>query len=332
MTLQRRRGSIVASSTARRASAEAPERVRCLAAAQIVCAAAVFIQQLKIKLTYVTPETLSTHRVVQPGDQTGVYLIYCASNKKGYIGHSLRVWERICTHLSHLRTKIHCNRYLQNTFDKYGQSSLSFHMLEDLAETLSESELVDRENHWLLQVPRSLVLNLSIPATVGGTKLSGEAEERRKATLVQTLSRPEVRQKKADAARAAWQRPDVRVRNSAALTAKNRTAEYREKMRKRHQEMWADPTFKAQRVHQLRRSAESYAAQGSRMSGERHPRAKLTQEIVLAIRQEYDTARQAGAKIGLLYRRLAAQYSISAGTVKAVALRKCWTSIKAPES
>lgn len=58
----------------------------------------------------------------------GVYLIEC--NGKPYVGSSIDIHLRWKTHIRCLRNKYHCNRKLQNAWNKHGKEKFSFSILE----------------------------------------------------------------------------------------------------------------------------------------------------------------------------------------------------------
>jgi len=57
---------------------------------------------------------------------TGVYKIKCTANGKFYIGSSTDIARRECEHLRELKKGKHRNAHLQNVYNKYGASSLTF--------------------------------------------------------------------------------------------------------------------------------------------------------------------------------------------------------------
>ncbi len=72
---------------------------------------------------------------IKDNDKFGVYKIKCLGNEKIYVGSTCKTflgrWE---THLKLLRQKKHHSIYLQNSFNKFGESSLVFEILEVLEE------------------------------------------------------------------------------------------------------------------------------------------------------------------------------------------------------
>lgn len=75
----------------------------------------------------------------------GIYAIFCDRNNKYYVGSSKRVASRLATHRYNLRKGLHQNHYLQNSFNKYGESSI----LACLVEECDESMLIEKEKKWI---------------------------------------------------------------------------------------------------------------------------------------------------------------------------------------
>lgn len=75
----------------------------------------------------------------------GIYLIRCLNNNKVYIGRSVDVRCRILTHLNELKRNIHSNSYMQYSFNKYGEDSFKFKVLEVVD---NKGELNKREAYW----------------------------------------------------------------------------------------------------------------------------------------------------------------------------------------
>jgi group I intron endonuclease len=77
-------------------------------------------------------------------DHTAIYAIVHDGGDL-YVGSALRLWERWGGHLSTLRRGIHRNCHLQHAWDKYGEESFHFTVLEECA----PSDLLMREQHWM---------------------------------------------------------------------------------------------------------------------------------------------------------------------------------------
>ena len=103
----------------------------------------------------------------------GVYQIVCNDNI--YVGSSSRSIEgRWGQHLHALRNSKHCNPHLQNAFNKYGEESLIFSVLENIS---NPNDVIKAEQKWIDE----LNPKYNICQTAGsllGTKLSDETKAR----------------------------------------------------------------------------------------------------------------------------------------------------------
>lgn len=63
-------------------------------------------------------------------EPAGIYKITCLKNNKIYIGSSIELHTRRRNHFLELRKGIHYNSYLQRAFDKYGEDSFQYEILE----------------------------------------------------------------------------------------------------------------------------------------------------------------------------------------------------------
>lgn len=75
----------------------------------------------------------------------GIYKITNIINNKVYIGSSITLKEREYKHFWMLKKGLHDNRYLQNSFDKYGKENFIFEII-NLCEPM---ELISRENEFI---------------------------------------------------------------------------------------------------------------------------------------------------------------------------------------
>lgn len=60
----------------------------------------------------------------------GIYMILCVPNNKAYIGQSSSIKRRWSEHRKYLRHNKHVNDYLQKCWNKYGESSFLFSVLD----------------------------------------------------------------------------------------------------------------------------------------------------------------------------------------------------------
>ena len=75
----------------------------------------------------------------------GIYKITNLKNNKVYIGESLDIKKRWGTHKQHLTKRVHDNKYLQHSWDKYGEKYFYFEVLEEMNTTVTKKELKLKE-------------------------------------------------------------------------------------------------------------------------------------------------------------------------------------------
>lgn len=121
---------------------------------------------------------------------TCIYLLYCSGNHKFYIGSAVNLQQRRREHLSDLRRNIHANPILQNTFNKYGESSFEFYVLEEC----SREETLAREQVYLdmLQPPMNL---LPMAKSRLGSKHTPETCAKLREIVKNRVLSPEAREK-----------------------------------------------------------------------------------------------------------------------------------------
>lgn len=74
----------------------------------------------------------------------GIYTIKNLIDNKQYIGSSIRLLARWIQHRNALRRNSHFNIYLQRAWNKYGEQSFTFSILEEC-----EFNLIQREEYWI---------------------------------------------------------------------------------------------------------------------------------------------------------------------------------------
>jgi group I intron endonuclease len=81
------------------------------------------------------------------GPKSGIYKITNKVNQKFYIGSTKNFFsKRWWSHRNDLRLQQHGNKYLQRAWDKYGEKSFTFSVLE---EDVPEENLYEREQFWI---------------------------------------------------------------------------------------------------------------------------------------------------------------------------------------
>lgn len=80
---------------------------------------------------------------------TSIYCIECLINNKKYIGQSIFTQRRFNSHKKDLRDNEHCNRHLQNAYNKYGLENFRFYILEEFDLFISSEDLTEREKYYI---------------------------------------------------------------------------------------------------------------------------------------------------------------------------------------
>ena len=76
---------------------------------------------------------------------SGIYEIRNRVNGKRYVGSAVNLLRRQSQHLSALRRGSHYNQHLQRAFDKHGEATFAFTVLEHLR----SKDLIEREQQYL---------------------------------------------------------------------------------------------------------------------------------------------------------------------------------------
>jgi group I intron endonuclease len=79
-------------------------------------------------------------------NKSGIYKIQNIINNKVYVGSAINLRKRKNNHLSDLRYNRHSSSHLQNAFNKYGEKTFKFVVLESVKNII---ELEEREIFWI---------------------------------------------------------------------------------------------------------------------------------------------------------------------------------------
>lgn len=99
---------------------------------------------------------------------TGIYKITCVGNNKCYIGQSIAIKRRWNDHKKSLKQGTHYNKYLQNAYNKYGENSFVYEILEQC----SKDKLNEREQFYIALFDS---FKNGFNCDLGGSNISGEA-------------------------------------------------------------------------------------------------------------------------------------------------------------
>jgi group I intron endonuclease len=121
-------------------------------------------------------------------EKPGVYVIENLINNKVYIGSTtMRALKRIEHHISMLRAGKHKNTYLQNAFNKYGETSFSVSIVENT----EKHNALEREQYWIDRESKENLYNIN-PLASGTPSMSKETIAKRAATMKRKYASGEI--------------------------------------------------------------------------------------------------------------------------------------------
>ena len=112
---------------------------------------------------------------------SGIYKITCEANGKFYVGSAVNIQKRWQTHRSHLKMNRHVNKHLQNAWNKYGEKTFKFSVVE---QTLPE-KLIEAEQRWIDAVSPDVLFNICL---IVGSTLGIKWEEERRQKIIRALT------------------------------------------------------------------------------------------------------------------------------------------------
>ena len=149
-----------------------------------------------------------------------IYQIKNLQNGRVYVGSSVNLKKRWKEHRNDLKKGSHHSQKLQNAWNKYGEESFEFSILEAV---FDKTKLLEQEQHWIDLLCATSRVNYNI-STVAGSPMAGRSPS------------PETRVKLAEAMRGnkhgighKWT-DEQRAHMSASRTGQKRTPEQRARM------------------------------------------------------------------------------------------------------
>jgi len=226
-------------------------------------------------------------------DTSGIYGITNLRSGDMYIGSSIHIFQRMKEHKRSLKANNHHNRYLQYSWNRYGEDVFIFKPIEFVKETL----LNDREKFWSEHFSKrtdlyNFVIGRKNKIVDDETKrkisnkikklwekgvydLSEEEREERRKIFFENVKTPEAERKRRE-----------------SLTGLRHTQETKEKISRKSRELWDDPESKFNSENY--RKKLSSAMKDRRDAGE----FTLTWEDVFAIRKLYKTGKFSQKRLG----------------------------------
>lgn len=83
-----------------------------------------------------------------PQSEGGIYVIVNTITKDFYIGSTKNFTQRKIRHFQKLRDNAHPNKFMQRSYNKYGEDAFSMYILERV-EDLRTENLLSREQDWI---------------------------------------------------------------------------------------------------------------------------------------------------------------------------------------
>ena len=152
-----------------------------------------------------------------------IYIIKCIGNGKSYVGSAISANKRKKHHYHWLEHGKHGNPILQRSWNKYGQESFIFEIVEEC----SADDRWERENHWMSDLdtlaPNGFNMQDAFNAQITPEKLEN---------MRRIARTPENRQRKSAAHLKVWSSPD-----------------FKEKMRACMKEKWSDPEYRSMMIN-----------------------------------------------------------------------------------
>ena len=108
----------------------------------------------------------------------GIYIIINTKNGKRYVGSSINIRKRLWEHRANLRHNHHDNQHLQNAWNKYGEQSFEYSVLE----VCSQEERFSREQFYVNTLHPEYNICLDVvenpPVTIETRQRHSEARKR----------------------------------------------------------------------------------------------------------------------------------------------------------
>lgn len=163
--------------------------------------------------------------------KSGIYCIENINTNKKYIGQSVNIQDRWRKHKSELNHSNHDNDYLQNAWNKYGETNFKFYVLE----YCNINDLNDKERYYI-DLYQTLDRNLGYNMKSGGqdqNSLSQEIRDKISKSNRKAYLNSNLKEIRSNDALKQWANPKIKEKimgENNGMYGKHHTKETREKM------------------------------------------------------------------------------------------------------
>jgi group I intron endonuclease len=236
----------------------------------------------------------------------GIYKITNKQNEKFYIGSSIDIEHRWYTHRLALQKGTHGNKYLQRSWDKYGEDSFIFSILVET----SEDSLLDKEQEILDETKcydKNTGYNIALSARA---PMRGRSHQK------------EVRNKISEALKGRILTSEHKRKISEANKGKKRSAEWREKVSEALKGRILNSETR-RKMSEAKRKPRTLTSEHKRKisefaktrTGHKAPNSRLTPEQIDSMRKDFEES-------DLTNRKIAEKYGVSLSTVGRIKQKK----------
>jgi len=156
--------------------------------------------------------------------RSGIYKIFNKNNGKFYIGSASDLGSRFRRHKIDLRRGNHKNKYLQNAWNKHGEESFDFIVIEYLEK--NKKLIIEREQYWL---DRLMAVDAGYNISNKASSQLGFRHSKETKAIISWHSRnqsEESRRKRGDYTRGKKMSPECRAKRSAKMMGRKLTPEH----------------------------------------------------------------------------------------------------------
>ena len=241
--------------------------------------------------------------------KSGIYQITNKVNGKFYIGSSIQIEIRWKQHINALKKGNHCNKKLQNSWNKYGEQAFEFSILEET------NDLINREQFYVNELKPELNICVEVVATALGVKRSPESIAQRNRTMLERYGALN------------FTTPDSNLKRS--MTQKGRPSPLRgRKLSPQHIEqmrlnnLGRKPSPETRKLWSEQRRGRAVSEQQKeairKTLNEKKPAAILSREDVQVIR---------GLKGTVSYGKLAHRFNVARSTIQSIMEFRTWKDV-----